>query len=242
MKDYLDALDPRTKIIVFSVMFALVFIIKDILSLLLLLVTSFLITLIYGYGKKYLSLIMRFLPMPAIAFIIWSFFHSWSLFYKSNAGADINLGLYVAIRLLSLISVSIAFALLVKPEEIIRGFEALGLPRSLAFPLALTLRCIDILSDIYSSIKEALISRGLDLDNKYLIRSIKNHIYILIPFLIRSIEVAENLVLAMELKGVSLRKRRRRTVDKLKLIDLAIILMSLASLLVSIVHYSIGVI
>ena len=239
---YLKVIDPRTKILVFSIMFTLAFIVKDILYLLPLSIVSFLITLLYGYGKKYLNLITRSLPMPAIAFIIWSLFHNWSLFYRSTAETNIDLGLYIAIRLFSLISVSIAFTLVTKPEEVIKGFEALGFPRIFAFPLALSIRGIDILSDTYLSIREALISRGLDLESKHLLKSIKNHIYILVPLLIRSIEIAENMALAMELKGVSLRKRCKKSSTKLSLIDLIIILISLITLSVSIAHYSIGVI
>jgi energy-coupling factor transport system permease protein len=77
----------------------------------------------------------------------------------------------------------------------------------MVFTLGLTLRHISTFSDEYITIKEAQTSRGLELDKGFLIKRIRNYIPVLIPLLIRSIENAERLSLAMDLKLFSFDKK-----------------------------------
>jgi len=70
----------------------------------------------------------------------------------------------------------------------------------MVFTLGLTLRHISTFSEEYVVIKEAQTSRGLELDKGLLIKRVKNYVHLLVPLLIRSIENAEKLSLAMDLK------------------------------------------
>ncbi|MDK6028068.1 energy-coupling factor transporter transmembrane component T [Ignisphaera sp. 4213-co] len=236
-------LDPRTKLVLFMVLFALIFIVKDITYLLLISLAAFLITVSSQSWKRFLRLLAKFSPLIVVAFVIWSLFHRMSLFHVSYMGSDFAIGVFAATRLFALISVSISFILCVKPEDLVKGLEYFRIPYSIVFPLALSLRFVDTLSDEYISIKEALMVKGLELEKGSLLKRIKNYSYLLIPFLIRGIEVADNIVLAMELKAFSLRKQRRCCKGKkLSLLDIMMIFVSIITLLIAISHYVFGLI
>jgi len=241
--NYINSLDPRTKIVIFTALFILPFIIKDLVYLLLLSLIPFLLILFGENIKRYLKLILRSLPMFIIAFIMWSLFHEWSLFHKEYFGSGFLVGAYMTIRLFIIISSSIAFIMLIKPEEIIKALEAFNIPYTITLPLTLSLRSIDALTNVYSTIKESLISRGLDLESRSLLKAIRNYSYALILLFIRSVEMAEDLVLAMELKGFSLRTKRVKKVKlRFRLIDVIIISLTISVSIISVLHYIVGMI
>lgn len=233
-------LDPRTKIISFIILFTLVFIAKDVYYFLALTAVAFIITVLNKHEIRFLRSLVKFIPILFIAFIMWSLFHNLSLFhvYIENS----NIGIFMTTRLLALISISLSFILTIKPEELIKALEAFNFPYTMAFTLGLSLRYISTISDEYRTIKEAQISRGLELDSGSLIKRIRNYTYVLIPLLIRSIETTEKLILAMELKAFSLRKNRYKKHHKLKPLDYVIIISLAIVLLLSINYYIFGVI
>ncbi len=237
------SLDPRTKIILFIVLFILIFIVTDYYYFLTLIIVAFIITLLNKNGKRFLKSLIKFIPILLIAFIMWSLFHNWSLFHiNSTESSNTSIGIFMTIRLLALISISLSFLLTIRPEELIKALETLNFPYTIAFTLGLTLRYISTISEEYNTIKEAQTSRGLELDSGFLLKRIKNYTYVLIPLLIRSIETAEKLVLAMELKAFSLRKNRHRTIHKLKPLDYILIIFSLIILGLSIAYHTLKVI
>jgi energy-coupling factor transport system permease protein len=144
----------------------------------------------------------------------------------------------MTLRLLTIISISLAFILVIKPEELIKALELFRLPYTLAFTLGLALSHINTMSDEYRAIKESRISRGLELDHGSLLKRIKNYTYILTPLLIRAMETAEKITLAMELKAFNLRKIKHKIDYRLNIIDYLIITIMIITIGVSIVYYN----
>jgi len=233
------SLDPRTKIIMFFGLLSLVFMVKDIYWFLGLIIIALLTMFFKKSVRIFLKMLIKFIPVLLIAFMLWSLFYNWSVFRIGNSnGFNVNLGMFMTLRLFTLISISLAFILAVKPEELIRALELLRFPYVLAFTLGLALRHITTMSDEYRAIKEAQISRGLELDSGFLLKRIRNYTYILIPLLIRTIETAEKLTLAMELKAFTLRKDRRKMEYRLSIIDYVLITLIVIVIGFSIIYYN----
>lgn len=221
-------LDPRTKIIMFISWFSLVFLCRDILSISVLLTTSIIALILTGSSIPILKKMKFMLPLILLAWPLWTFLNQWSLFYSSDKGIDPYFGLFMMLRLLLIIIISLAFIYFVKPVEIIKTVSSLKLPSSFGAVLALAFRNLYIIAEDYKSIKESHTSRGLELDRGSLITRIKNHIPLLIPLLIRSIDSAEKLVLSLELRPNIMKRRKMKplkTIDILTMTGCALILL-----------------
>jgi energy-coupling factor transport system permease protein len=127
-----------------------------------------------------------------------------------------------------------AFLTLVKPTEIVKALSSLKIPSVVTAVFALALRTLYIVEENYKSIKEAHISRGLELDKGSLIKRIRAHIPLLIPLIIRSIDSAEKMVLALELRPVLLNGRKS---NPLKAGDMLIIIGCLL-LIILLIYYN----
>ncbi len=227
-------LDPRTKIILFITWFSLPFFCKDVYSLLAILISTILVLILLRSATLVFRKMRIMLPLILLAWPLWTFLNQWSLFYTSSRGIDFFFGLFMMLRLLLIIIISTAFIVLVKPTEIIRSVNSLKLPSSLGVITALAFRNLYITAEDYKSIKEAHTSRGLELDKGSLVRRIKNYIPLLIPLIIKSIDNAEKLVLALELRPNIM---TRRKIKPLKLYDI-LIMVGCILIIISVIYYS----
>ncbi|HDJ89985.1 MAG TPA: energy-coupling factor transporter transmembrane protein EcfT, partial [Thermoprotei archaeon] len=86
-------------------------------------------------------------------------------------------------------------------REFIISLTKMGIPYIASFTFGLAAQLIFSLSDEFEKIKNAQIARGLEVDRGNLFKRIKNYIPILIPFTVRSIELADEINLAINLKN-----------------------------------------
>ncbi|MGB9895161.1 MAG: energy-coupling factor transporter transmembrane component T, partial [Thermoproteota archaeon] len=201
----------------FFLLFTFSFFLSSIPSALVLIALCLAISAVGGVLKKVVKKLVIFVPMLIVAFLLWTFFSSFSLFYAKSENVNVLNGAFMSIRLFLFLTISMTFIFTTTPEEMIRGLNALRFPKSLVFLLGLSLREVDVVSREFVSIKEAQASRGLELDKGSL-----NHIPILIPLLVKSIEGAEKLSLAMELKAFNLNNNRRYSNLKLSKVDVVV--------------------
>ena len=202
-------INPLTKIFFYTLLFTLIFLSRNILHLVGISIVVCFLIIISNRNRRYiLKNILYMSPMFILAFILWSVFYNLSLFHKfSGESFMFNLGFYMTLRLFLILSTSLLFVSTVSPRDLIVALRSLRLPYKMVFTLGLTLRHISTFSEEYMIIKEAQTSRGLELDKGLLIKRIRNYVPVLIPLLIRSIENAEKLSLAMDLKLFSFEKR-----------------------------------
>jgi energy-coupling factor transport system permease protein len=226
-------LDPRIKIIVFISWISLAFICKDIYSIVVLLITSIIVLLFIGAAGAVFRKLRLLIPLVLLAFPLWTFLNQWSLFYTSGRGADFLFGFFMTLRLLLIVTASLAFIVLVKPTEIIKALQSLKLPPIIGATFALAFRYLYIISEDYKSIKEAHICRGLELDRGSLLKRIRNYIPLLIPLIVRSIDTAEKLVLALELRPYIISSMR---IKPLKIKDIIILFGCILILVLAILY------
>ncbi|MCF3653912.1 MAG: energy-coupling factor transporter transmembrane protein EcfT [Aigarchaeota archaeon] len=234
-------LDPRTKIIAFSSVIALAFISKDLLVIAAL-AAAIMAALLLSDRRGF---IMRGLkgmtPLLIIAFLLWSFMHEWSLFQRHESGINLQLGVFMSLRLFLILLTSLGFIATIGMRDLVNALNSFRLPYKAVFVLGLTMRHLHTIAEDYKAIKEAQSSRGLELDKGSLFRRIKNYVPVLIPLFVRSIENAERLTLAMELRAFSL-NRKRSLGRELKILDLVVIVGFISALTLAILHYLFAVI
>ena len=239
----MTALDPRTKVAAFTVTVALAFICRDAWAIAALIAAVAAAAIASGKGRDVARPLKTMLPTLAVAFVLWSALYKWSLLHSyAGEGFDLSIGLFMTLRLLLIVLASLTFVSIVTPRELVGALESLGLPYRLVFVLGLTLRHVSKISEEYLAIKEAQALRGLELDKGSLVRRIRNYVPVLIPLFVRSIESADRLALAMELKSFSLSKKRARRKARLGAADWAVLGALAAAFLISVLHYSLGVI
>ncbi|MEM3826247.1 MAG: energy-coupling factor transporter transmembrane component T [Nitrososphaeria archaeon] len=227
--------DPRTKVVFFTLAFVLAFLSTEIIELILLSSVVLVLSIFSVERDKIFGRLKIMAPVFIVAFILWTFLNQYSIFHAYDGGVNIMTGAFMTLRLFLIVVLSLAFVSFVTPVELVNALSSFKLPYKLVFTLGLSLRHISTISDEYIAIKEGQSSRGLELDKGFLIKRIKNYISVVMPLLIRSIENAEKLVLAMELKSFSLNNRRRYSVGKLNNLDYVVIFSMVMVLLIFVV-------
>ncbi|MGC8912213.1 MAG: energy-coupling factor transporter transmembrane component T family protein [Nitrososphaeria archaeon] len=211
--------DPRTKIIFFIFAFVLAFMFTEFSEVVMFTSIVLILCSFSPERGKIFGRLKVMAPVFVVAFILWTFLNQFSIFHTYDGGVNVLTGAFMTLRLLLIVILSLAFVSFVTPVELVNALSSFRLPYKLVFTLGLSLRHISTISDEYIAIKEGQTSRGLELDKGFLVNRIKNYSSVVLPLLVRSIENAEKLVLAMELKSFSLNNRRRYSIGKLESID-----------------------
>lgn len=227
--------DPRTKVIFFILAFTLAFLFTEIYEVIALASIVLVLSMFSIERDKIFGRLKIMAPVFIVAFILWTFLNQFSIFHSYNGGANVVTGAFMTLRLFLIVMLSLAFVSFVTPVELVNALASFRLPYKLVFTLGLSLRHISTISDEYIAIKEGQTSRGLELDRGFLIKRIKNYNSVVMPLLIRSIENAEKLVLAMELKSFSLKNRRRYSMGYLNSVDYIVIFSMIAVIFIFIV-------
>lgn len=229
---YLHRLDPRTKIFVMLVSFAvaLMFYSLNVLGPLLILL------LIYGGTGKVLSNLKRIriiLVMIALmSVILWSFSKGgptkiWGPFTLEG----IIYGIVIGLKFDMMIIAGMIFLSSTKIEEISLGLVKLKLPYKGAFAFATAIRLVPMIVATSFTISQAQKSRGLDLESGNLLQRAKKYIPLLIPTLISVIRGTNVFAMALESKGFGYSEDRTNYLEiKFKGSDLVIFLITVVIL------------
>ncbi len=227
------AFDPRVKVFSFIVGVSLAFICNDLYGITLLISSLMVFTLTTGFKGSMLRWLKLIGPPVLFAFVLWTFLGEWSLFHRQS-GFSIGLSAFIAARLFFILLLSLCFVISIKPGEIMSVMRWLRVPKNAGMVIALSFKHLYVVSEEYKAVKEALATKALELDRGSLVRRIKNHVYLLMPLLLRSIENADRLVLAMKLRPPSTYGKRLRpltTHDKLASLGLS------AAIILGVLHY-----
>lgn len=136
------------------------------------------------------------------------------VFAISLISFDIRAALLLSLRLFNLLTVSFVFFRSMRPEEFGDGLRKLGLPHSVSFILSTSMRYVPLISRRIRLIVEAQTSRGIDLRPR--IRNAANFMALLMPLLVQSFLLAEELAMAMEARGFGLKGRTFRKTYRIK--------------------------
>ena len=192
----LKGLDPRTKLALGLMAVAAVFVASKPETLVVESIILLAALPILGMGKDWVHSFRYFWPMLGLVFVI--------AFFSFN----LQLALLLTIRLFNLLTVSFVFFRTVSPEEMGATLNKLGVPYSFAFILTTAMRYVPLIKQKIRHIIDAQSSRGIDLRPR--LRNVGNFMALLMPLLVQSFVLSDELALAMESRGFGRKDRSSR--------------------------------
>lgn len=208
---FIHKMDARMKIILTMLLIVSIFVCKNVVSLLLMVVCTFLLVLV---SKIPIKTVLKSIKPLAVIIIITALLN---IFYgKGEPIAElgrlkitmngIETAVFMAVRIIILVVISSLLTYTTSPTELTDSLERLMKPlklfkvdvHSIAMTMTIALRFIPTLVEEIQKIMAAQKSRGADLDSGGLIRRAKALIPVLIPLFISAFRRANELAYAME--------------------------------------------
>jgi energy-coupling factor transporter transmembrane protein EcfT len=153
-----------------------------------------------GGARESLRRLRLVAPMVLLVLVVgWGFF-------------DGQTGVLLALRVFCLLGASAACFATVSPEDMGSVLDALRIPRGPAFVLTAGLRYVPLIRARLQAIRDAQQARGIDLRPR--VRNLGNWMALLLPLLVQSLLLADDLALAMESRGFAGPLRRPRPLPR----------------------------
>ncbi len=202
---WLHRLDPRTKIGAVLLIFVICLCFNHPLFVAVIL-TGIIVIFATAESMKVLWK-LRFLLVLLFVFslILWPFFVKGKTILCQWHGLEVSsesllYGLAMGLRLMTFVSAGLLLAT-TKNEEITNGLIRLAIPYPVAFAIATAIRLVPTFADAGTTIVQAQVSRGLDLDAKNVFSRFKRFAPLAIPIFISAMRYTNFLAMALESKG-----------------------------------------
>ena len=167
-------------------------------------------------GRRFVRSLRLIWPMIALVFVI------------AFLSFDLAVALTLCIRLFNLLTVSFIFFSTITPNEMGDAFKMIGMPYGFAFILTTSMRYVPLIGQKIRHIIDAQVSRGIDLRPR--LKNLRNFMALLMPLLIQSFVLSDDLAIAMESRGFARKGRTSRYEYRLTLQEYGLMLVSLALL------------
>lgn len=178
-------INPVSKLLILFAITVVSFITEDLIFLTAILFVPCAMLLL---AKSPRALIPNPLMLVTVIIIAW-FMRGWE-------GAGL-----ITIRIMALFYSAEMFSITTGPKEFASALERVGMPFQMVFVISTALRIIPILEDELWKIRDAQVSRGLDLETRNPVKRMRNSIPLLVPLLRGSIRRAHEMALALESRG-----------------------------------------
>lgn len=208
--------DPRTKLALGVMAIGAVLVTREPVTLMaecVILLTIF--AIIRKDGKLSQSLRLM-IPMVSLVFIMGIIFF------------DIKIAFLLSTRLFNLLTVSIIFFRAITPEEMGDALRKIGIPFGFSFILTTGMRYVPLIGQKIRLIIDAQQARGIDLRPRF--KNIKNFMALLMPLLVQSFLLSDELALALESRGFGRKERSSRRQYHLSIKEITMMAISLAVL------------
>lgn len=210
-------LDPRTRLALGLMAFVAILVAKNLGTLLVESALLLIALLLMGIGNPWLRSLRLMGPMVCMVFII------------ALLSFDPLAALLLSVRLINLLTVSFVFFHAITPEEMGGSLREMGVPFEFGFILTTSMRYVPLIGQKIRHIIDAQRSRGIDLRPR--IKNIGNFMALLMPLLVQSFVLSEELALAMESRGFGSKGRSSRSSYRLAPWEYGLMIASLAFLI-----------
>ena len=238
-------MNPRIKVLVLIIILTMLFAFKSIPGLLAMLLAVLLLFAAARVPFRYLLKGLRpILYIALFALIIFLFFTKGGVVLVRLGSVTVESdgleeGLFVIIRLVTLVLFSLLLTLTTTPLSLTHGLGyflkplgRIGLPaEEVVMIMAIALRFIPTLIEESQRLMRAQVSRGADFESGSVFRKAKNLAPLIVPLFVSAFRRADELALAMEARGYRLgAKRTRLYEDLIKMQDWLVLLTALVLL------------
>ncbi|MCX7837912.1 MAG: energy-coupling factor transporter transmembrane protein EcfT [Anaerolineae bacterium] len=173
---------------------------------------------VLDHTSAWLKTMRALVPMTLflVAVMLWAF--------------DANTALMSALRLLLLTTTFFLFFRTTAPEDMANALVASGAPYALAFIITTAMQFVPVLARKMSEVRDAQRARGIPLENN--VASLRYYPALIVPLLIQTFLLAEQLAEAMEARGFGAPRRTFARAYVLQRHDWGLILVSFLLILV----------
>lgn len=212
---FVHKLDPRSKLIFVFIFIAIVFLANNAITYALLLLFTFMAVLVSRIRLYFLiNGLKPIIFLVIFTFLLHLFFTQegdllWKWKFIEIYEEGLRQGIFISIRFLVLVFITSILTLTTSPISITDGMEVLLNPlkrfklpvHELALMMSISLRFIPTLMDETDKILKAQMARGSDISSGTLKERIKAVVPLLIPLFVSAFKRAEDLAIAMEVRG-----------------------------------------
>lgn len=131
---------------------------------------------------------------------------TWHILISDRTIRD---ALALDMRLLALFLAMAFFMVTTNDRDIVYGLRKLRLPLALSLITALIFRAIAMSVDDFYAVRDAMRSKGADVGGGAPWKRIRDYVYLMVPLFILVIRRSEEVSLAIEARGIPIRRRGR---------------------------------
>lgn len=180
-------LDPRVKLLISVLLFAMALLIRSMTQLALVLSVMLAI-----------SVLARVLRRVGRTMLLTATFSLFIFAVNFIFSRDLGTSLLYATRFIAIVVSTSLFFITASPDELEQVMKAFRLPRDVVFAFVTAVRFIPVMMLDTMQIMDAQKSRGLELDRGNFVKRIRNMIPVLIPLVVNSVIRSGDLAEAME--------------------------------------------
>lgn len=199
---FIHSLDPRTKIIYSLTILTLSLLTINLLPLLILFLTQLPLVWIARIEKKWKLTIQGLTLFVIIIVVLNVFLFQQASTHPTSTGIAIAFRIYTSFTVLNLLFLTI------NPDDLSQAIQKLGGPYSFAWTLSTAYRFVPILAAEARIVKEAQLSRGLQIDKGNFLTRLKKTLPLLIPLFASALRRAQELAEAMEARAWNPKTKR----------------------------------
>ncbi|MCK4247490.1 MAG: energy-coupling factor transporter transmembrane protein EcfT [Methanomicrobia archaeon] len=208
-KSILHSIDPRSKIILSLFLFVVCIFFNNPFFVGTLFFSLIIFLKIFGKVeiRKTLSFLKPMLPFVIMIMLLWILLGSekgnviyqiWKLKIK-----DVNIAMAFAMgfRVLAMILSTFLLLMTTEQRDLVLALVKMKLPYDYGLTIAIALRYVPTLASLAVSITDAQKARGLELEKGNILEKIRKYIPILVPLIVKSIQLAQELAIAIETRA-----------------------------------------
>lgn len=208
-KSILHSIDPRSKVILSLFLFIVCIFFNN--PMYIGIMFFFLIMSLKIFGKieikKTLSFLKPMLPFVVMIMLLWILLGSekgnviyqiWKLKIKD---VNIEMAFAMGFRVLAMILSTFLLLMTTEQRDLVLALVKMKLPYEYGLTIAIALRYVPTLASLAVSIMDAQKARGLELEKGNILEKIKKYIPILVPLIVKSIQLAQELAIAIETRA-----------------------------------------
>jgi energy-coupling factor transport system permease protein len=150
--------------------------------------------------------------------------------------APLSLAVSTVLRLIVLMSAFSLFFLTVHPDDFALALVKLHVPYDFAFAFSMAVRYVPTIATETETIRDAQMSRGLELERGNLVQKVRNYLPILIPIIVSSIRRALQVAESLESRAFGA-TAKRTSLYELQLRKRDVALMVFTTLVVGLAFY-----
>lgn len=198
----LQDVDPRLKILMSLAFSSMLFFTAQKITIFVSLIAAFAFLLLSGKGKSGVKFLVAYAFLALIDFL------------TAYAGAEsvrvlLSVFIYSFMKFIPVIMLGSWLIATVKVNDFMCAMETVGLPRTVIIPLAVLLRFLPTVKEELGYIMDTMKMRNIELSFKgVLFHPVRTMEYILVPLLLRSVKVSDELSAAALTRGIDGENKR----------------------------------